>query len=103
MGKSEGTLYVKTLDVTITVKNEDGITDDKFWLWVNDAKVGYIGYSTGGRVLFPAQFTEGINLVELRFDQSSGVGTCASITIDPDGQKRRYGGSGNHLWMVIAK
>lgn len=103
MAKAEGTLYVKALNATITVKNEDGIVDDKYWLWVNDKKIGHVSYSTGGQVAFSVKLNEGVNLVELRFDKASGVGTVASITIGPNNQKRRYGGSGNHLWMVIAQ
>lgn len=97
--RKQGTIFLSTEKAIITVKNEDGIDDDTFWLYINDKKIGYIEYPTGGSIFYNVNLKKGINKIELKLCCKSGIGTVASINII--GFKEMFGGSINHIWMVI--
>jgi hypothetical protein len=40
--KKQGTIFLSTEKAIITIRNEDGIKDDTFWLYINDNKIVYL-------------------------------------------------------------
>jgi len=99
--RSEGTIYIAKEKIQIIIKNEDGIIDDSYWLYINDIKIGYVEYPIGGGVSLGVVLHKGINKVELKLARCGGAGTVASINFQ--GSKYLFGGSTDHIWMVINK
>jgi len=98
-GRCGGTIFVSGEEATITISDDNCVLDDAFWLYVNDKKIGYVNHPQGGFTSYNVNLNKGINKVELKFDYPNGCGTGASFKLNEF--KRNFGGSVNHLWMVV--
>ena len=97
--KKQGTIFLSKEKIKITVRDENYILDDAFWLYVNDKKIGYVNHPVGGFTFYDVNLVKGINKIELKFDHDNGCGTGAAININ--GFKMNFGGSVDHVWMVV--
>jgi len=97
--KKQGTIFLSKEKIKITVRDENCILDDAFWLYVNDKKIGYINHPTGRFTSYDVNLVKGINKIELKFDHGNGCGTGATININEF--KMNFGGSVDHVWMVV--